>query len=108
MTRSKKIAGALATALMVGAPLALVATPSFAADMHDGYGRDGGYDRGGNHDNYRGDGDQYRGDRDYDHGDRDEHGMRYDRIDYRFHHRHFGHWGYFHGHPAWFVSFYGR
>lgn len=101
MTRSKKIAGTFA-ALLLGAPLALAATPSFAATMHDSDGRGGGYDRGGDRDNYRG------GDHDNYPGDRDDHGMRYEKIDYRFHHKRFGHWGYAHGHRMWIVSFYAR
>ena len=108
--RKAKLAGSLAAALMIGAPLALAATPTFAATMHDNDGRDGGYNHGGDRDNYRGgDRDSYRGgDRDNYRGDRDDHGMRYGKIDYRFHHKRFGHWGHFHGHRMWIVSFYAR
>lgn len=99
--RKTKLASSLAAALTIGAPLALAATPTFAADMHDRNGRDGGYDRGGDRDNYRG------GDHDNYRGDRDDHGMRYKKAEYR-HHKRFGHWRYFHGHRMWIVAFHAR
>ena len=102
--RSTKIAGSLAAALMISAPLAFAATPSFAADYHNGDRRDGG----GN-DNYRGDngrGDNYRGDRDgYDRGD---HGMRHVKYVFHRHDKRFGHWGYAHGKRMWIVTFHPR
>ena len=99
----------LAAALMISAPLALAATPTFAADYHD------------NDNNYRGDNDRHDGDRSNYHndndrhdsyrsnrhdndrgGDRDGHGMRH--MSYR----HSGHWGYSHGHHMWFAAFFVR
>lgn len=109
--RSIKIASSLAAALMISAPLALAATPSFADTMHDGYRHDGDrYQRGDNyeHRDYRsGDRDEYRyGDRgDYRGGDRD--GMRYERIFYRSHREH-SRWDYFHRHHMWTMNFHGR
>jgi hypothetical protein len=101
-TRSTKIAGSLAAALMVSAPLAFAATPSFAADYHSSDRHDG--DKGRN-DNYRSDngrGDNYRG------GDRDDHGMHHEKIVFRIHDKRFGHWGYAHGHRMWIVAFHAR
>jgi hypothetical protein len=104
--RSTKLA-ALAAALMISAPLALAATPTFAADYHDG---DNNY-RGDNdrHDgdrsNYRNDrhdGDSYRSDRHDNDRDGDRDGMRHMSF-----HRH-GHWGYSHHHRMWFAAFFGR
>ena len=95
--RSTKIAGSLAAALMISAPLALAATPTFAATMHDNDRHDGDRNKGGDrHDNDR---DNHRGN-----NDRDDHGVRHERMAFRHH----GHWGYSHGHRMWIVAFHGR
>ncbi|HEV2561338.1 MAG TPA: hypothetical protein VGT78_04295 [Rhizomicrobium sp.] len=106
--RSTKFA-ALAAALMISAPLALAATPTFAADYHDG-------DR--DNSNYRGDNDRHDGDRnnyrsDNDRRDGDQYSYRSDRHDNdrdgmrHMSYRHTGHWGYSHHHRMWF-AFFGR
>ncbi len=88
-TRSTKIAGSLAAALMLSAPLALAATPTFAATAHDNANHDG--DR----DNHRSD---YRGD----------HGVKHVKIAFHRHDKRFGHWGYAHGKRMWIVMFHPR
>lgn len=100
--RTTKIAGTLAAAMMISAPLAFAATPTFAAENHDG-------DRNhGDNDRHDGDRNAYRGDNDRDGGyrDRDDHGMRHEKIAFRFHKgRHEGRWGYAHGHRVWIAAF---
>lgn len=98
-----KLAGGLAIALSLGAPLALGATPATAA----GYGNDHGqYDRSQNDRGQYDRGDRDRNDRDhfrygYDdraYGDRFHMPpMMFERMSYRPHHG----WNYHRGHWAW-------
>jgi hypothetical protein len=83
--RTTKIAGTLAAALMISAPLAFAATPTFAATMHDNDRHDGDKDRG-----------SYNRD----------HGVRHEKIAFHSHKlRHEGRWGYAHGKRVWIAAF---